>query len=216
MKTIAWKPRGSMSQHKTVKEWALAEEHTTKDPAPGFETLKPGESRRVIHDDSVQIKGTNNDRLTFSSGASIEEHSSESGLSESGVLTRKAPDGSESVVDGGHAYIDYDADADDFQPAIFFNVQDQFGDYNLWKQSFPKEGGMTLTPPDSDDGLGLCSFQLSPDGKLTAEYRNYEFETEKMEARQVGDALVARDGKFEFGIAPPVPMDWLMPGEGNR
>ena len=52
---------------------ALAEERTTKEPSPGFDTLKPGESRRVIHDDSVEIRDTLNDRLTFANGASIEE-----------------------------------------------------------------------------------------------------------------------------------------------
>jgi hypothetical protein len=211
MKTIVWKPRGSMAHHRSVSKFEIAEEHTTRKPVPGFSQLKPGQSQRVVTDDSVKISSTNNDRITFANGATIHESSTETGVSESGVLTRKSPGGDEVALDESYAWIDQDFE-EGFQPAIYFKVQDQFGDYNEWKQSFPEEGGMRLTPPSADDGPGLPSFQLTPDGKLTAEIETYDFETRKMEARMEGEALVAKDGNFQFGIAPPVPMEWLIGG----
>jgi hypothetical protein len=214
MKAIVWKPRGSMDHHRSVKKFEFAEEHTSKGPVPGFGDLKPGESWRVNRDDSVKISQTDNDRITFSNGASIHEVSGEYS-SESGVLTRMGPDGEQLSLDGTHAWIDPDDRSDEFQPAIFFRVEDQFGDYNDWKQTFPAEGGMTLNAPEGEDGLGMPSFQLSADGKLTAQFEHFGYEGTSIvqaDARLEGEALVAKDGSLEFGISPPVPVEWLIGG----
>lgn len=210
MKTIVWKPRGSMSHHSTVKQFEYAQEQTRKDPPKvGFDELKPAQSMRVVHDDSVSIDDTDNDRITFSNGVTVHEESYDSGLNENGALTVTHPGGKKVVLKDSFAWIDPDDESAEFQPAIYFKAKDEFGDLQLWKQSFPAGGGSEISVPEGEDGIGLPKFHFAPDGGLRAEMTDYYGEKTPMEARREGDSLVAKDGNFEFGLNPPIPVDWL-------
>jgi len=210
MKTIVWKPRGSMNHHSTVKQFEYAQEQTRKDPPKAaFDELKPAQSMRVVHDDSVSIDDTDNDRITFSNGVTVHEESYESGLNENGALTVTHPDGKKVVLNNNYAWIDSDDEAEEFQPAIYFKMEDQFGYLQVWKQSFPAEGGSEITAPQGEEGMGFPDFHFAPSGGLRADMNGFYGEKTAVEARREGDALVAKDGAFEFGVNPPIPVDWL-------
>ena len=57
--------------------------------------------------------------------------------------------------------------------------------------------------------MGFTDFHFSPSGGLRADMNGFYGEKTPVEARREGDALVAKDGAFEFGVNPPIPVDWL-------
>ena len=184
---IRWMDR-ELSSHKTIKKFETAVETAEHNPSPANE------------------RATNNDRITFSNGYSIEERSYKTGLDESGVLYFKSPEGKTAASDQGFHFIEADG-ATDYQPAVYSKAIS--GTDETWQQSFPEEGGMTFKLAEPD--FYHPEFSISPDGKLSATaYNDLTGKNEPVEAHMDGKALVTQSGDSQFAVVPPVPAEWFL------
>jgi len=202
MNRIVWTDRG-MGAHRSIKKFEYAKEHTV---APDFGSLKPGEHAQ--HE--TKTRDTDNDRITFSNGFTVEEHSYESGLDESGVLHLKSPQGETELVDRSFSYIHTNDRSEELEPMVISRVETYPGNIVEWEQTFPKEGGMRFRPEAGSDRFTMPTFNISPEGDLSASLYSQVSGGNPVEARVEGQALVAKSGDFEFGIAPPIPAEWFL------
>ena len=212
-----WANRGSVGAHKTIESFEYQQNRDIPDTSrPAIpKDLKAGQQLDHYQPEpETKVTHTLNDKIVFANGGSIEDQSSENGrYDESGTLLLKSPDGSSTELDSTHAWVDIDndseSDVDNFaKPAVFFKVKTGSNDYEEWKQTFPSDGGTMLTPLDYENGY--ASFQVSGDGKVSAQWENYGDRKTRADGSLKNGALVAESGKRTFAIVPPVPVEWLV------
>lgn len=208
---IRWNNR-QLSPHRTLTKFETAVEVTSRSASPDFSKLRPGESEKHLPP-SVKERATDNDRITFTNGYTVEERSSDSGSDESGALYFRSPEGETEILDRGYHFIHADRETD-YQPAVYSrNLPDQDV---TWQQSFPEEGGMKLRVVDEDRGVSMSypDFTISPQGELSSSAYSSLTGGEKVEARLEGKALVMQAGDTQFAVVPPVPAEWFLSQNG--
>ena len=194
----SWNPKG----HNSIKQIASkVTERTTTTPAVDASSLKPGESLRFREASStVKEFHTNDDRIDFRNGGSVEDKPNESGL----LITK--PDGSTYEVDGN-------LNTDTGEPVLHFHTDDGTGDLLRWEQTFPEEGGTELYLNDErlyldPDDLTDANILMDKNGDISArKYRSGH----DIPAERHGD-VVAFEGAYgdKMGVKPPVPLEWLI------
>lgn len=152
-------------------------------------TVQPGRDK---------ISWTQDDRLEFKNGGSVEDLPGESGL----LVT--APDGSQTQVKG---WVDRD---DQGQPVIYTRTyvaeQEEWMD---WKQSFPEQGGMIMErlPERGEADRSVSIFESGRVSVLSAQDYGYDL---NYNGRLDGKALVLQNDHRGEAVVPAVPFEWVL------
>lgn len=208
MITQSWIDKKGPTNHKTVAKHQFENltVTTTKGPVPDLETLEPGDSFRFEKPRTVTQEKANfyNDKIVFNNGGSIEDQQKPGGTEDNiaGAVTLRSPNGESKTLDKSHFLIREDQSDLDDGLAVFFTPASADGD--LWKQSFPPEGGTIIGPVDRNDDIeSYASYMVAPDGTAT-------YGESKIPCELKGSAIVRETETSIGGIVPPVPVNWLI------
>lgn len=189
-----WNTTQTMAPKSAVKDHKMRSEVTSYQDQLDIYALKPGQFRSAsLTKREDKITGSDDDRLVFWNGGSIEDKPGEGGL----LLTY--PDGTQREMPG---WIDVFSE----EPMVNFKVEDRFGDWNTWSQTFPQDGGTRISVEEEE---WQRQIDVSPSGQVAAKAEQWGDPLE-VSGKVEGPALVLQSDSHTEAIVPAVPMDWIL------
>ena len=198
--TSRWASASPCTNHATLKGHSQRQIVETQLP-PSIARLQPGES--MTYSTTVaepKVSWTQDDRLEFCNGGTIEDKPKEGGL----LIT--SAEGKAHEVPG---WIEMDYEAQ--QPKVFFKSYDREQDeWVTWEQSFPAAGGTTVerSPDRSDEPQRLIHVQS--DGRVQVEATDWEASPVQLNSSLQGQAIVMEGSGQGEALVPAVPLEWVL------
>lgn len=190
----------SKHSHPSIRSLQTRQEVTTHEPEgqPNFSQMQPGESVSFdLHTPPPTERWTNDDRIEFKNGGSIQDKEGESGL----LIT--SPEGETFEALG---WIDLHTENG---PTVNFRTKDQWDDYVDWEQTFPSEGGTVITQEAYSQEPDII-LTVGADGTVSG--TDDEIIPTDVPAQRQGPAIVFNEpwGPPNTAVSPPVPLDWIV------